>query len=50
MIALLAAIGVTIAGALFHGLIFLIARLRVNIHKKYFALKDEKSETFKLTC
>lgn len=50
-IALLAAIAVTVTGAIFHAIIFLLHKLRVKLHKKFFnVVKDEKSEVFILTC
>lgn len=49
--AIIAAVAVTVTGALVHFLLVGLYRIRSRIHEKYFDTKEEKSEDiFTLTC
>lgn len=46
---MIAAIGVTVSGAIVHSLFYGIFLLKTRIHRKYFAVKEEKADVL-LTC
>lgn len=46
----IAAVGVTVAGAIIQCLIVFVHRLRARIHSKYFTAKEAKKDILILTC